>query len=514
MATKNKNKKEKKTISKTQPPAYRWVWVGLIVLAFVLGLAVRFYDLKDAPLDFHPTRQLHSALIARGMYYQTLADAPEWQKALSYKQWQKEGLIEPQIMERLTALTYQVIGSEQLWAARVWAILFWTLGGVFLCLLANELFGLAGAALGVIYFMLWPYAVTSSRAFQPESLMVAAIIFGLWAAMRWMKQPSWGRLVVAGLSCGIAIYIKSVAVFFIAPALAGLLLSAFSFKDLLRNKQVWALFVLAIAPYLAYHVYAMYVLKLLESQFSLRFFPNLWKDPVFYLQWVGQIKSVMGLEVFLTALVGILVLPKKPWKGMLIGLLAGYLIYGFTFSYHISTHDYYQMPMLALTALGLAAMFDFIISHLPKANVFNLGAIAMVLAGFMLLKAWDARVTFKKVDYHNETRFWEKLGDQLGHDSRVTGLLTDYGYRLAYWGWMDVDPWMQTSDISLREMAGSEVDINAAFQKEVAGRDYFVVTLLGDFEKQPELKAALNAAYPLIETNDEVLIYDLRGQAQ
>ena len=79
---------------------------------------------------------------------------------------------------------------------------------------------------------------------------------------------------------------------------------------------------------------------------------------------------------------------------------------------------------------------------------------------------------------------------------------------------MDVDPWMQTSDISLREMAGSEVDINAAFQKEVAGRDYFVVTLLGDFEKQPELKAALNAAYPLIETNDEVLIYDLRGQAQ
>jgi hypothetical protein len=42
--------------------------------------------------------------------------------------------------------------------------------------------------------MLWPYAVASSRAFPAESLMVAAFVIGLWAAVRWMKQPSWGRL--------------------------------------------------------------------------------------------------------------------------------------------------------------------------------------------------------------------------------------------------------------------------------------------------------------------------------
>ncbi len=508
-----KEHQDKKRAINTEKSNFRWVWVGLIALAFLLGLGVRFYDLKDAPLDFHPTRQLHSALIARGMYYQTLEDAPQWQKDLSYSQWQKEGLIEPQIMERLTAWTYQVIGSEQLWAARVWAILFWTLGGLFLCLLANELFGLAGSALAVVYFMLWPYAVSASRAFQPESLMVAAIIIGLWAAVRWMKQPSWGRVVLAGLCCGLAIYIKSVAVFFIAPALAGLLLTNFSLKDLIRSKQVWVLFVLAVSPYIAYHIYAMYVLKLLESQFSLRFFPNLWVDPVFYLQWIGEIKNVIGLEIFLAALAASLVFPKKKWKGLLIGLLAGYLIYGFTFSYHISTHDYYQMPLLAITALGLAAGFDFVIEHLPKKNGFSIGAFALVLVGFMLLKAWDSRVTFKKMDYHNETRFWEKLGERLGRDSRVTGLLTDYGYRLAYWGWTDVDPWMQTSDISLREMAGSQVDIQAAFQSAVQARDYFVVTLMSDFEKQPELKEALNTSYPLLEASDEVLIYNLRGRA-
>ena len=488
----------------------RWLWLALITLAFLLGTAVRFYDLTDAPLDFHPTRQLHSALIARGMYYQTLEDAPAWQQTMAVKQWKAEGLIEPQIMERLTAWSYQLLGSEQLWAARVWAILFWTLGGVFLCLLANELFGLAGSVLAVVYFLLWPYAVMSSRAFQPESLMVAAIIIGLWAAVRWLKQPTWWHVARAGLLCGLAIYVKSVAVFFIAPALAGLLLTNFKFKDLLKNKQVWLLFVLAVSPYIAYHIFGVYIIKLLGEQFSLRFFPNLWIDPVFYLQWIGEIKSVVGLEMFLTGVIGLLIFSKKHWKGLLIGLLAGYFIYGFTFPYHISTHDYYQMPLLAITALGLAAVFQALIDTLPKDNRrYSLAAIALVLASFMMLKAWDARVSLKKTDYHNEIRFWEKLGDQLGHASHVEGLLTDYGYRLAYWGWMDVSPWMDTADINLRELAGNDVDLNAAFQEAVKGKDYFVITQMDELARQPELKQALDANFSLIEETNEVIIYDL-----
>ena len=219
---------------------------------------------------------------------------------------------------------------------------------------------------------------------------------------------------------------------------------------------------------------------------------------------------MIGLEVFLTGLVGILVFPRKRWRGMLIGLLVGYLIYGFVFSYHISTHDYYQMPLLAFTALGLAAVFEALINSLPAKGKGSLAAIALVLTAFMVLKAWDTRVTFKKVDYHNETRFWEKLGDQLGHDSRVVGLLTDYGYRLAYWGWVDVDPWMQTTDIALRELAGNQVDLDAAFQSAIEGKDYFVITLMDELARQPNLKKTLDANFPLIEATDEVLIYDLR----
>ena len=487
-----------------------WLWWAIIILAVILGITVRFYDLTDAPLDFHPTRQLHSALIARGMYYENLKDAPAWQKEMAVNQWKSEGLIEPQIMERLTALTYQFIGSEQLWAARVWSILFWILGGVFLFLLAREIAGLEGAAIAIVYFFLWPYAVIASRAFQPEPLMVATIIIGLWAAVRWSKNPSVVNAVAAGLICGLAIYIKSVSVFFIAPALAGLVLSNYSFREAIKNRQIWLIGIISVLPYAIYHLYGVYILKLLGEQFSLRFFPNLWTDPAFYLRWIGEMSRVVGLEIFLLALAGSLIFSKKKVAGLFIGLTIGYLLYGFTFSYHISTHDYYHLPLMVQVPLGLALVFKALVNAIEKEKMkFSKLIIAAVLIVFMALKAWDARVTLKRVDYRGEIVFWQNLGNELGSDKKITGLLSDYGYRLSYWGWMKVTPWMQMMDINLRELAGEPIDFQAALDQSLVGKDLFIITLMDEFAGQPELKKFLDSNFRIIKDTPEIIIYDL-----
>lgn len=487
-----------------------WLWWAIIILAVVLGLAVRFYDLTDAPLDFHPTRQLHSALITRGMYYQTLKDAPAWQKEMAASQWKAEGLIEPQIMERLTALTYQVIGSEQLWIARVWSIAFWTLGGAFLFLLARELAGLEGAAIAIVYFFLWPYAAIASRAFQPEPLMVAAIVIGLWAAVRWSRNPNLLNAVMAGITCGLAIYIKSVSVFFIAPALAGLVLSNYSFLQAIKNRQVWFIGILSVLPYAIYHLYGVYILKLLGEQFSLRFFPNLWTDPAFYLRWIGEMSRVVGLEIFLLALAGSLIFPKKSEIGMFIGLTVGYLLYGFTFSYHISTHDYYHLPLMIQVSLGLALVFKALISAVEKNKLRTSRLVlAAILLVFITLKAWDVRVTLKRVDYRGEIKFWQNLGTEFGHDKKITGLVSDYGYRLSYWGWMKVSPWMQMMDINLRELAGEEIDYQAALEQSLIGNDLFIVTLMDEFARQPELQKYMYLNYTIIKETPEIIIFNL-----
>ena len=488
----------------------QWLWWAVIILALILGIAVRFYDLTDAPLDFHPTRQLHSALIARGMYYENLREAPSWQKEMAVSQWKSEGLIEPQIMERLTAFTYQLIGSEQLWVARVWSILFWTLGGLFLFFLASELAGLEGAAIAIVYYFLWPYAVIASRAFQPEPLMVAMILFGLWAAVRWTRNPGTVNAIAAGVSCGLAIYIKSVSVFFIAPALAGLILSNYSFKDAIKNRQIWLIGFLSVLPYAIYHFYGVYILKLLGEQFSLRFFPALWTDPAFYLRWIGEMSRVVGLEIFLLGLAGSLIFSRKDAAGLFIGLTVGYLLYGFTFSYHVSTHDYYHLPLMVQVPLGLALVFKALVGAIGKEKIrFSRLIITMLLVIFMALKAWDARVTLKRADYRGEIVFWQNLGNELGSGKKVTGLLSDYGYRLSYWGWMKVTPWLQMMDINLRELAGEAIDYQAALDQSLAGKDLFIVTLMDEFTGQPELKKFMDSNYRIIKDTPEVIIYDL-----
>ena len=46
-----------------------------ILLLFVLGAFLRLFDLTDQPIDFHPTRQLRGAIVARGIYYSFLPSA-------------------------------------------------------------------------------------------------------------------------------------------------------------------------------------------------------------------------------------------------------------------------------------------------------------------------------------------------------------------------------------------------------------------------------------------------------
>ena len=84
--------------------------VLLLLLAF--GLGIRLVDLKDPPLDFHPTRQLRAAIIARGMYYEMSPAADPTLRAEAADSLTRMETYEPPIFERLVALTYLAAGGE------------------------------------------------------------------------------------------------------------------------------------------------------------------------------------------------------------------------------------------------------------------------------------------------------------------------------------------------------------------------------------------------------------------
>src|SRR3712207_1056603 len=108
------------------------LWTLLIGLLSIAALGVRVYHIDDPPMDFHPTRQYHSAVMARGYYYEAADSAPHWKRELAILNGQREGIIEPPIVELAAFLAYRVLGGEHLWIPRLLSSVFWLIGGAFL----------------------------------------------------------------------------------------------------------------------------------------------------------------------------------------------------------------------------------------------------------------------------------------------------------------------------------------------------------------------------------------------
>jgi len=485
------------------------VWTVLVIILLLAGTAVRFFEVSDAPLDFHPTRQLHSALIARGMYYQNLENVPEWMREMAVRQWKAEGLIEPQVMERLSAATYQIVGNDYLWIPRIWAIFFWTLGGIFLILFVRENASILAAAGAAAVYMFIPYFLDASRSFQPEPLLVAALAASLWSFTKWLDRKTFGWALAAGLLSGLAIYVKSVSIFFLAPALAITVLQNQDFKDAFKNKQVWIIAALSILPYLVYHFYGVFNLGSLGEQFALRFFPQRWIDPVFYYQWLSEINHVFGLFIFFGGVLSAIIFSKSGIAGIYYGLVSGYILYGLVFSYHITTHDYYHMPMIIPVAAGIGLLIEKLAAASGKPTFFTISVLILAL---LIMAGWasiDFRSKLRRSDYSEEVNFWKELGEELGRDAEVAGLFENYGYRPSYWGWMDVMPWQHSEDIGLRELAGQDVETAQNIGGTLQGVDFFIVSDFNEFEKQPQLKSYLEENTTMYLESGYAVVYRL-----
>jgi len=176
--------------------AASWIlsWEGLICLALLsLGLVLRMISLTDPPLDFHPTRQLRAAIIARGMYYQTLPDADPKLRENALSIWATMESYEPPILEKLVATTYRLIGSEQVWVARIYSSLFWLIGGMALFALVRKMLSPIAGLCSLAFYLVLPWAVTASRAFQPDPWMVMWVLLSAYALFIWSERgpASW-----------------------------------------------------------------------------------------------------------------------------------------------------------------------------------------------------------------------------------------------------------------------------------------------------------------------------------
>ena len=486
-----------------------------LLLVFGLAFAIRMYDLTDLPLDFHPTRQLLSAHKARGLYYQTQPDGISTQQLeTGIRQAQLKADVEPVVFEQLVAFTYRFTG-EHVWIARIYASLFWLLGGGFLFLILRELISFDGAIVSTAYYLFYPYAVIASRSFQPDPLMVMLTIGFWWSFERWLTQTSstaWRWATLAGILGGLAIFIKFSAAFFVIGGALGLALSQIKLRDLLQNRQIWLMAFLGVLPATLYLLYGIFVRGDLASQFSGRFIPSLLFSPINYLQWLTKVDLAVG-GIFLTlGLLGYFLVTSARLRGLLLGLGIAYLVYGLFFDYHVATHDYYHLPLIPIVAVSLSPLADRLLTALANASpqTWARRFISLILLFGLFTWMWEARNQLKSVDYRPEAVMWAEVSQQLG-DARVIGLTQDYGSRLEYWGLKTVATWPYAGDIDYRSLRGSDFSFANYFEKNTAKRDVFLVTDMEELDRQPLLKAKLFDHYLLKTQGDGYLIFDLRS---
>lgn len=478
----------------------------IVLLAF--GIAIRLHDLTDLPLDFHPTRQLLSELKARGMYYQAHAEFPEWQRKMAIQQWRTKAEVEPELFERLVAGTYELTGVQTS-VARVYASIFWVIGGLFVFLLVRDSLSIDAAFISAAYFLFFPYAIIASRSFQPDVLMVMLILCFWWMFWRWTRSESWLWTLLAGAIGGLAIYVKFVAAFFVVGAAVGLGAGTFR-RQLIRKRQIWVMAALGALPAGLYLYYGVVQHSFLGRQFSGRFIASLLLDPGNYLRWAGQANLAAGGLAIALGLLGLLLARDKTLRSLLAGLWIAYLLFGLVFDYHIATHDYYHLPLIALVAISAGPIARALTDHVERHSRerWSRVAVTAVFLYGVFAGAWQARGQLSSVDYRPQAAIWSEIGEKLRHGPNVVALTQDYGSRLAYWGWQNSIAWPNSGDMEYGAVRGGSIGFEELFTKLTLGNTYFLVTDFEELGRQPALQERLGG-YAVYAEGDGYVIYDL-----
>ena len=493
-------------------------YVAILAL-FILGIGLRIVDITDPPLDFHPWRQLRAASIARAKYYKMTPSLNPDKRQTAIELAEDFEVLEPRIFETIVAFSYKVVGGEHLWIARLYAILFWTIGGIALFSLARRLTSEDGAIVSLAFYLFTPFGFAGSREFLPEPLMIMLIMLALYSLSRFGEERSWKWSICTGLLSGAAIHVKIFAIFPIAIATVFFVITVWGFKQAIKEPKVWvtALLTLTIpAPYYLLGLSGSYTGSEYLSYWSFRF-SKLLLQPGFYVQWMTVLQDLVGLLVVFPSLMGAILFPPRG-KALSIGLWVGYLLLGMCVPSLILSHTYYSLLLVPTIALSLAPLGNLLFSKFitqPRIWQFSFAGIALLSLSSPIVYNYKSVMAR---DYRPEIIGWEELGNELPEGTFI-GITHDYNNRLNYYGWRKVTQWPHASDIGTDIISGAitiqdNPDWHEIFLQKTQGYDYFIVTLFGELDLQPVLRETLYQNYEIIAADDRYIVFDLNSKKE
>lgn len=480
--------------------------IVLIFIVLVTGFLVRMIDLKDPPLDFHPTRQLRGAILARMVYLKLdpSADPENLAFATNPDLYDYVARREPPITETVVALLYVLIGNETLWVSRVVTSVFWLSGGIGLFLLVKKFTSTKSGLISLIFYLFNPFGVIASRSFQPESLMVASIIWSVYFFLRWQDNRTWKSTILLGLATSFAILVKPNSLFFLTSVYFLTAVSVDGLKNMAKDPHYWALGVTAL-------VFPLYYYTLINPgaggflQDWFQVFISTVTTKRFFLGWGSIVTDIIPFSLLMISLISTLLYERKP-RLIAIGLWVGYLFLGLFVPYHIYTHNYYSIVLVFITAFSIGKIIQVVIDYAETKSISLQIGMMLLISLFALYSTWNVYKILMEKDYRGEPEGWRQIGEVIPDDFDVIALTHNYGGNVAYYSYIMPRLWPYTFDKTIDPQ-----NFEDYFEQMTKGYDLFLVTHFGEYNSQPLLMEILSEM-EIFDEGSGYILYEISSK--
>jgi 4-amino-4-deoxy-L-arabinose transferase-like glycosyltransferase len=220
---------------------------------FLLGLAPRLINLQQPLVENYIDRQVHTAMMARNLARGGSPLYPEIDIGPFPAYYMLECPIYPALAAGVSAIT----GLELDVAGRLVSAVAMAIACLLLYDLVRRHESRAVAALAAAAMALMPVTIRYGRAFQPDSMMIAFLVAGIWAMDRWCERGRRDWLIVAAAATSGALLLKVISAYVLLP-LAYLAWKRCGWSTM-RRWELWAALAIAVLPSAAWYVHAWQV---------------------------------------------------------------------------------------------------------------------------------------------------------------------------------------------------------------------------------------------------------------
>ncbi len=345
----------------------------ILLVLILLSIAVRFVNIDATVIGWHSWRQADTAALARNFH-----DSGE---GILYPcaDWGGGGYVETefQAYTYLVSLIYGVVGVHEA-IGRLISVLFSVLAIAGVYFLTRRFYGgNVGLIASAVYAVL-PLTMFYGRAFMPESMMLALIIWGLYFFDRWRESLRWTDMIIAWLLLTLAVLLKIPTLYIGLP----LLFVASTYSDgilrALRSLRLWIFAAALVAATALWYTHAHSLFLQTGNTFGI------WTGST--NKW-GDYDSLLTVKFYNDILFKSIAERHLTWPGMLLfigGLfvrrasrrewfaewwMLAVLVYFLVVNKGNQVHEYYQLPFIPPAAIIIARMLEALRTHLPRLQV-------------------------------------------------------------------------------------------------------------------------------------------------